>query len=211
MEVIRKIFGELESNCYILYDRDGGEAYIIDPGYEAKKIAALVKKRRFDVKGILTTHYHYDHTDACDELRKLLGTKVYMSRRDSRRYRGKVDGYLKDGDTFTIGGETLTVIATPGHTSGSLSFLCESSRHIFTGDTLFPTDTGYVVFETGSASDMEESIRRLDSLLTDDYMVWPGHEENTGMAFIRRKNKDFSDYLQGIHPEHTTMDPESLQ
>ncbi len=52
MEVIRKIYGELENNCYIIYDQDGGELYIIDPGYEAAKIADIVTRRRFQVKGI---------------------------------------------------------------------------------------------------------------------------------------------------------------
>ena len=72
MEVIRKIYGELENNCYIIYDQDGGEAYIIDPGYEAAKIADIVTRRRFQVKGILATHGHDDHTGACEELRKKL-------------------------------------------------------------------------------------------------------------------------------------------
>lgn len=211
MEIIRKIFGELENNCYIIYDHDGGEAWIIDPGYEAKKIADIVERRRFDVKGILATHYHYDHTDACEELRKIFGVKVYMNRRDAKRYRGAVDVYLKEGDILTLGNEEIHVIETPGHTSGGLSFLCQSSKNIFTGDTLFPTDTGYVVFETGSPMDMERSIRKLDPLLPDDYMIWPGHEENVSMAFVRQHNKDFADYLQGVYPEHAFADPASLQ
>ena len=210
MEVIRKIYGELENNCYIIYDQDGGEAYIIDPGYEAAKIADIVTRRRFQVKGILATHGHYDHTGACEELRKKLNTRVCMNRRDAKRYRGTTDIFLKEGDILTLGGEAFRVIETPGHTSGSISFLCPDSRFIFTGDTLFPTDTGYVVFETGSAEDMEKSIKKLDSLLTDDYMIWPGHEENVSMTFVRSHNKDYTGYLQGIYPEHTSLDPESL-
>ena len=192
MEVIRKIYGELENNCYIIYDQDGGEAYIIDPGYEAAKIADIVTRRRFQVKGILATHGHDDHTGACEELRKKLNTRVCMNRRDAKRYRGTTDIFLKEGDILTLGGEAFRVIETPGHTSGSISFLCPDSRFIFTGDTLFPTDTGYVVFETGSAEDMEKSIKKLDSLLTDDYMIWPSHEENVSMTFVRSHNKDYT-------------------
>ena len=210
MEVIRKIFGELENNCYIIYDRDGGEAYIIDPGYEAAKIADLVIRRRFQVKGILATHYHDDHTGACEELRKKLNTKVFMNRRDAKRYKGTTDAYLKEGDILTLGDETFRVVETPGHTSGSISLLCPDSCFFFSGDTLFPTDTGYVVFETGSPEDMEKTIKKLDPLLTDDYMIWPGHEENVSMTFIRSHNKDYADYLKGIYPEHTSLSPESL-
>ena len=210
MEIIRKIFGELENNCYIIYHHDGGEAWIIDPGYEAKKIADLVTRRRFRVKGILATHYHYDHTDACEELRKMLKTKVYMSRKDAKRYKGTVDAFLREGDVLTLDEEEIHVIETPGHTNGGLSLLCPSSKNIFTGDTLFPTDTGYVVFETGSADDMEQSIKKLDPLLSDDYMIWPGHEENVSMTFVRKHNRDFIDYLKGIHPEHAFLDPEDI-
>ena len=58
---------------------------------------------------------------------------------------------------------------------------------------------------------MEHSIRKIDSLLSDDFVVWPGHEENATMAFIRQSNRDFREYVQGIHPAHTKMDPESVR
>ena len=58
---------------------------------------------------------------------------------------------------------------------------------------------------------MEKTIKKLDGLLTDDYMIWPGHEENVSMAFLRTHNRDFSDYLHGLRPDHTLADPESLR
>ena len=142
MEVIRKIFGELENNCYIIYDRDGGEAYIIDPGYEAAKIADLVSRRRFRVKGILATHYHQDHTGACDELRQRLGVKVFMNRRDARRYRGTVDVFLKEGDILKLGEEEFRVIETPGHTSGSISLSLSSVPFLLFRRHSFPHGYG---------------------------------------------------------------------
>ena len=211
MHIIRKTFGEMDNNCYILFDRDGGEAYIIDPGYEAKKIEAVIRKHRLCVQGILATHHHYDHTDACEQLRKDLGTCVFMSGKDAKHYKGTVDRLLSEGDVLKIGEEVLRVIETPGHTDGGLSFLCDTSKCIFTGDTLFSTDTGYAIFETGSPDDMERSVKKISTLLSDDYVVWPGHEENATMAFIRRHNRDFMEYVQGIHPAHTKMDPESVR
>ena len=133
MEVIRKIYGELENNCYIIYDQDGGEAYIIDPGYEAAKIADIVTRRRFQVKGILATHGHDDHTGACEELRKKLNTRVCMNRRDAKRYRGTTDIFLKEGDILTLGGEAFRVIETPGHTSGSISSLPRFPLYLYGG------------------------------------------------------------------------------
>ena len=211
MEIIRKTFGEMDNNCYILYDRDGGEAYIIDPGYEAEKIAETVKKHRLCVKGLLATHFHYDHTDACEPLKKLLNTKLYMSRKDAKSYESWADAFLAEGDTLTLGEEKLRVIETPGHTEGGLSFLCDTSKCIFTGDTLFSTDTGYAIFESGSPDDMEQSIRKLDSLMSDDYVVWPGHEENATMLFVRSHNRDYGEYMRGERPAHTKMDPNSIR
>ena len=59
-------------------------------------------------------------------------------------------------------------------------------------------------------SSSKPALKKLDSLLTDDYMIWPGHEENVSMTFVRSHNKDYTGYLQGIYPEHTSLDPESL-
>ena len=133
-----------------------------------------------------------------------------MNRRDAKTLQ-RYDRHLPERRRYIDAGRKPSASSKrPGHTSGSISFLCPDSRFIFTGDTLFPTDTGYVVFETGSAEDMEKSIKKLDSLLTDDYMIWPGHEENVSMTFVRSHNKDYTGYLQGIYPEHTSLDPESL-
>lgn len=211
MHIIRKTFGEMDNNCYILFDHDGGEAYIVDPGYEAGKIGAEIRKHRLHVRGLLATHYHYDHTDACGELKKNLGAGIFMSRKDAKHFKGTADVFLSEGDILKIGEEELRVIETPGHTSGGLSFLCETSKCIFTGDTLFSTDTGYAIFESGSPDDMERSVKKIDALLSDDFVVYPGHEENATMAFIRRYNRDFREYTQGIHPAHTKMDPESIR
>ena len=65
---------------------------------------------------------------------------------------------------------------------------------------MFPTDTGFVTFEGGDASQMAESVQKLDPLLTDDYMIWPGHEDNVSMAYVREHNKEYSYYLRGLLP-----------
>ena len=70
MEIIKKVFGELQNNVYIVYDNKTLEGYVIDPGYEAKKLADIIKKRKLKIKGIILTHFHYDHAGACSELSK---------------------------------------------------------------------------------------------------------------------------------------------
>jgi glyoxylase-like metal-dependent hydrolase (beta-lactamase superfamily II) len=202
MEIIRKVFGELSNNVYIIYDTDTLEGYVIDPGYEAKKLADIIRKRRLNIKGIILTHYHYDHADACSELSKLAGgLDVYIHAYDAKHLKGHYDHKIKEGDTFNFGSESLEVIHTPGHSPGSICLIDKRSKNAFTGDTIFPTDTGYVIFEGGEPLKMMHSMQKLDPILTDDYMIWPGHEDNVSMSYVRQHNKEYKLYLQGLIPE----------
>jgi len=202
MEIVKIVSGELYNNIYIVYDTSTLEGYVIDPGYEAKKIADLIKRRKLRIQGILLTHFHYDHADACSELSKLAGgLKVYIHARDARYLKGRADVKVKDGHVFEFGQESLEVVHAPGHSPGSMCLVDRKGRNIFSGDTIFPVDTGYITFEGGSAQDMMKSMQLLDSILTDDYMVWPGHEDNVSMSYVRKHNKEFRFYVEGLLPE----------
>lgn len=201
MEIIKKVFGELQNNVYIVYDSKTLEGYVIDPGYEAKKLADIIKKRKLKIKGIILTHFHYDHAGACSELSKLAGgLEVYIHARDAKYLKFRPEHKIKDGHIFEFGSERLDVVHTPGHSPGGICLLDRRGRNAFTGDTVFPTDTGFIIFEGGDAAQMAESIQKLDPLLTADYMIWPGHEDNVSMAYVREHNKEYSYYLRGLLP-----------
>ena len=209
MEIIRKVFGELVNNVYIVYDEDTLEGYVIDPGYEAKKLADIIKKRKLKIQGILLTHFHYDHAGACKELSKLAGgLEVCIHARDAKYLKGPFDRRIRDGEIFSFGKEQLAVVHTPGHSPGGICLLDSRGRNAFTGDTIFPSDTGYVTFEGSDPQQMMESMKRLDGLLTDDYMIWPGHEDPVSMDFVRKHNKEYNLYLEGLLPAQW---PEGLQ
>lgn len=202
MKIERLISGELYNNIYIVYDEKTLEGYVIDPGYEAKKIADIIKRRKLRIQGIILTHFHYDHSDACTELSRLAGgLRVYIHARDAKHLRFRPDVKVKDGHVFSFGSESLEVIHAPGHSPGSMCLLDKKGRNIFSGDTIFPVDTGYVTFEGGSGRDMMETMQRLDSILTDDHMVWPGHEDNVSMSYVREHNREFRLYTEGLLPE----------
>ena len=201
MEIIKKVFGELQNNVYIVYDSKTLEGYVIDPGYEAKRLADIIKKRKLKIKGIILTHFHYDHAGACSELSKLAGgLEVYIHARDAKYLKFHPEHKIKEGHIFEFGSERLDVVHTPGHSPGGICLLDRRGRNAFTGDTVFPTDTGFIIFEGGDAAQMAESIQKLDPLLTDDYMIWPGHEDNVSMAYVREHNKEYSYYLRGLLP-----------
>ncbi|MBO5727215.1 MAG: MBL fold metallo-hydrolase, partial [Oscillospiraceae bacterium] len=122
--------GELGTNCYILADEASKLCAVIDPGDEAERILAQVRAQGLQVKYILLTHGHYDHTTAVPELHAVLPeAEIYIHQADSHGAGGRlfplasqVDELLlyDEGDTLPLGGLTIEVMNTPGHSLGSV-------------------------------------------------------------------------------------------
>ncbi|MBR0283378.1 MAG: MBL fold metallo-hydrolase [Oscillibacter sp.] len=186
--------GMIETNCYILSDEARGECAIIDPGDEAGRVAAAVRKSGCTPTAILLTHGHYDHTEAVADLRRTYpGVTVYLNREDTPEF--GAPGMLfppvpdtrhyAEGDTVNVGNLTVKVLSTPGHSKGSVSLLCETA--LFSGDTLFAGDCGRTDLWGG---DMEEMLRSLGRLgcLDGDFTVYPGHMESSTLELERKRN-----------------------
>lgn len=118
--------GTYQASCHII---DTGEGLIlIDPGYENTLylVVASIYKLGFrpeDIKYIINTHWHWDHTEATAALAELSGAKTLLGREDeenAKRY-FTPDILLKDGDTLTLGNTTISFMETPGHTKGTIS------------------------------------------------------------------------------------------
>lgn len=177
---------------HVVYDREGGHAAIVDPVMDfdpasahttfdsAQRLLDFVAKRRLTVEWILETHAHADHLSAAAWLRDRTGAKVAIGRgicgvqaqfktmfglEDSFAVDGRqFDHLFADGDTFAIGDLSGRVIATPGHTADSLSYVIGDA--VFIGDTMFAPDTGTARadFPGGDAATLYRSIRRLFAL-----------------------------------------------
>ena len=113
MKIERFIGGMLESNGYVIYQKDGGNCYVIDPGYHAGVFEECIDRHQLHLSGILLTHHHYDHVGAVEKLRDRYDAPVFMHTADCDQYHGRVDVYLEDGDTIDLDGETIRVIHTP--------------------------------------------------------------------------------------------------
>ena len=196
MKIKRFIGGLLESNGYVVYQQEGQHCYIIDPGYNPKVFIDYIKKEKFNVKGILLTHHHYDHVGAVDRLKAEYDCPVYLHRSDCDMYRKPVDVYLEDGDAIDLEGEKLVVVHTPGHTAGSVCFYSEKSKLAFTGDTIFNVDLGRTDLEDGSDKDMINSIRNIIDKWGNDIMIHPGHGDGCTMKKVRKINKEFIDIIE---------------
>ena len=196
--------GPIGTNCYLLCDETEKLCAVIDPGGDADRVAAAVQDSGCAPCAILLTHGHYDHTGAVAELSaRWPGVPVYLNRRDV--YEG--DAYLQqlfppvpcakdygEGDTVQVGGLTLQVLATPGHSEGSVTLRCGDA--LFCGDTLFAGSCGRTDFPGGSVKKMMESLKRLGGL-EGDLMVYPGHMEDSTLDRERSWNPYLRQAMNG--------------
>lgn len=196
MKIKRFIGGMLESNGYVIYQREGGDCYVIDPGYNPKVFIEFVQQHGLTLKGILLTHHHYDHVGGVERILDAMECSVYLHRDDCDIYRKKVDVYLEDGDVIDLERETLTVIHTPGHTHGSVCFYSEKSKVCFTGDTIFNVDLGRTDLEDGSWDEMCSSIRDKIDKWDNDIFIYPGHGDGCTMKKVRQINREFLDIVE---------------
>lgn len=186
--------GPIQANCYILCDEEAGRCAVIDVGGEARRVAKAVERTGCTADFILLTHGHYDHTGGVEELQTLWpDVPVYINKRDqhedSRMWQLcpplKNTLSYDEGDTLTVGGLTIQVLSTPGHSGGSVTLKCGDC--LFTGDTLFAGSCGRTDFPDGSTRTILESLKRLGEL-KGDYKVYPGHMEPSTLDRERRYN-----------------------
>ncbi len=158
---------------YFIADLEAKEAVFIDPvDTQIETYLDLLKENDVTLKYSLETHVHADHVTASGLLRQKMGAKTAVS---SLCGAESADIQIKDGDVFKFGkAETVKVIATPGHTPGSTSFLWRD--RVFTGDALLVDGCGRCDFQGGSAEDQYDSITQRLFTLPDDTIVSPGHD-----------------------------------
>ncbi|MCL1982920.1 MAG: MBL fold metallo-hydrolase [Clostridiales bacterium] len=193
MKIKRLVGGNLESNGYIIYQKEGGCCYIIDPGHGPEKFIKAAKENKLSIAGILLTHHHYDHVSGVRKIRDLKGCPVYLHRMDMDMYRDEVDVALEGGDVVMLGDETIRVLHTPGHTEGSVCYFSEKSKLAFTGDTVFNVDLGRTDLKDGDPEKMEASIRSVVDLWGNEIVIYPGHGDSCNMKFVRKMNSEFID------------------
>ena len=198
MKVLSAMVGPIMTNCYILCDEAAKVCAVIDPGDEPKRIEAMIASCGCSPVMILLTHGHFDHcTGVAGLLEKWPDLPVYIHEADVtdssgseltfRRLDEKNQRYWHEGDTLTVGGLTLRVMETPGHSRGSVCLLVEGQGVIFSGDTLFRGNCGRCDFPGGDYRAMLRSLARLGRL-EGQYQVYPGHEAATDMEYERKYN-----------------------
>ena len=202
MEIVNLIVGELEVNCYLVGDREKNEWLVIDPGGDEEKILEAIEKRKADIKFIINTHGHPDHTGANNIIKKETGAPLYIHKEDASLLSGlftqlarlsgiksstsKPDHFLKEGDILPLGDTSLKVIHTPGHTRGGICLLAPEA--LFSGDTLFAGSIGRTDLPGGSLPVLLRSIRDKLFSLPENTKVYPGHGPQTTIGEEKSSN-----------------------
>ena len=194
--------GPIGTNCYLLEDESTRQAAVIDPGGDAPRLLAAL--RGLDVRRILLTHGHYDHTGAAAELAAALPqAEVYIHERDYRdvdpglfplRTQLSAVNFYGEGDRLPLGELTLEVLHTPGHSQGSVTLRCGDV--LFCGDTLFASSCGRTDFPGGDTAKILASLRRLGEL-EGNLQVLPGHMESSTLDRERQVNPYLRQAMDG--------------
>jgi glyoxylase-like metal-dependent hydrolase (beta-lactamase superfamily II) len=195
---------------YLLFDRPGGAAVLIDPvDTKIERDLAQIARLSLTLEHVLETHVHADHVTSAGALRKRTGAKVTVPARA-----GVVgaDREVDDGDVVTFGADgSLRVIATPGHTAGSVTYAWDGCA--FTGDALFIDGCGRTDFQEGDAGRLYDSVTTRLFSLPDQTIVYPAHdyrgqsastiehERRHNARFAGRTRTEFIAVMASLHLE----------
>lgn len=197
MKIKKHLAGLMQANCYVVWDEETLAAMVIDPGGDAKKIAATIEEKRLILQAIVHTHGHWDHTAGSDSLQRLTGSPVFRHPLDAksgylhrpRRSDGIKVHDLEDGRELKIGDLSFRVIHTPGHSRGSVCLY--SADALFSGDLLFQAGVGRWDLKGGSFRELVKSLNERLAAVPDATEVYPGHGPGTTMAHERATNPFF--------------------
>jgi len=194
--------GPIMANCHIVGCASSKEAAVIDPGDDADRILHTLAESQLTVTLILNTHGHFDHVGANRRLKEATGAPLMVHEFDAPMLESlsqsasawglraenspAPDQFIEDGDSLSVGELSLSVIHTPGHTRGGVSF--HSNGAVFVGDTLFAGSIGRTDFPGGDYETLIASIQKKLFTLGDDVVVYTGHGPETVIGHEKRTN-----------------------
>ena len=209
MNVSRFTFNMFGVNTYILWDNISKEAMIIDPGMvddkERKIIDDFIEGNSLDMRYLVNTHMHIDHSFGVSYIMQKYGLKLACNKSDQflaerlmeqARMFGLtlsisdlvINVEFNDGDKLSIGGETLHIMHVPGHSPGSIVIYAPESSFLISGDVLFNSSIGRSDLPGGNYKQLVNAIREKLMTLPDDTIIYPGHGSETNIEKEKMSN-----------------------
>ncbi len=196
---------QFEQNCTLLWCTETMQGAFVDPGGDIERLTDAAARLGVSVKKILLTHGHIDHAGGAGELAQRLGVPIEGPQREESFWIDQLvaqsrsfgfppvqaftpDRWLEDGDTVSVGKETLQVLYTPGHTPGHVAFYHAPSKLALVGDVLFAGSIGRTDFPRGNYQTLIDSIKGKLWPLGDDVEFISGHGPMSTFGAERRNN-----------------------
>jgi len=194
-----------QQNCSLVWCDQTLRAAVIDPGGDLPRILAEVRRRGLNLEQVWLTHAHIDHAGGAGELVQKLGLPIVGPHPgdqfwlDGLAMQSRQFGFppaqpftptrwLRDGDSVTVGNETLAVRHCPGHTPGHVVFHAPQIDRAFVGDVLFAGGIGRTDFPQGDHGQLIASITQRLWPMGDQTVFIPGHGPESSFGQERRSN-----------------------
>lgn len=195
MEIKKLVLGRLNTNCYFIINKN--DCIVVDSAFFGDTILDFAKSLGVEIKAVLLTHGHFDHSSACKTLQDK-GIPVYVSEIDGNEIINTPknmgilsnckfipDVLLKGDEELDLIGLKIQVIKTSGHTEGSLCYLIDN--FLFSGDTLFKGAYGRCDFYSGDFNKIKNSIQNVLFKLDENIIVLTGHGEQTTIKEAKKE------------------------
>ena len=196
VEAIAVSYQSYKNYVYIVFDSETGDGVLIDPAFDSDEIKSRVSRSNVNIRAVLITHHHPDHTDLAGSLSMHYRAPVIISAKAVEK--AAITNYfslqlIEQEMQLKAGSLSINPVFTPGHTAGCTCYIIGDC--LFSGDAVFIEGCGVCLDDDSDPRMLFRSIRRLKDLLSPGTKIYPGHtfryEPGKTYSFLLRKNLYF--------------------